>query len=62
MFSGIIDHTGKVLKINKNPNNDTQIIIRTKFLKKDIKIGSSVCCNGVCLTVYEIKKLKSGLD
>jgi riboflavin synthase len=62
MFSGIIEHTGKVLKINKNPKKDTQIIIKTKFLKKDIKIGSSVCCNGVCLTVNKIKKFKSSLD
>ena len=35
---------------------------RTKFLKKDIKIGSSVCCNGVCLTVHTINKNKGSLD
>ena len=62
MFSGIIDHTGEILKIDKIFGKDTLICIRTKYSKKDIKIGSSVCCNGVCLTVNKIKKLKIGLD
>ena len=62
MFSGIIEHTGKILKINRYKKKDTLIIIRTKFLKNDINIGSSVCCNGVCLTVNKITKLRTSLD
>ena len=62
MFSGIIEHTGKIIKINKDPKKDTLIIIRTKFLIKDIKIGSSICCNGVCLTVKKITKAIKSID
>ena len=57
MFNGIILHTGKVKKIIKKKNSiyvgiDTQI----RFSKKDL--GSSICCNGVCLTVEKIFKNK----
>jgi len=53
MFNGIIYNTGKVKKISKNKNS-IYIGIKTnlKFKKKDI--GSSVSCNGVCLTLTKI--------
>ena len=57
MFSGIIDHTGEIVKIVKRKNKDTTIFISTKFTVKDIKLGSSICCNGVCLTVISINKV-----
>ena len=59
MFSGIIEQVGEV--INIEDRGDRRLAIKTKFAKKDIKIGSSVCCNGVCLTVHTIKKYKSNL-
>ena len=54
MFNGIIFSTGKVKLIKKNINS-TFIGIETKlnFSKKDL--GSSVSCNGVCLTLTNIK-------
>ena len=60
MFSGIIEQVGEVIKIEDH--GDLRLVIKTKFIKKDIKIGSSVCCNGVCLTVHTIKKNKLSLD
>ena len=60
MFSGIIEQVGKVIKIEDH--GDRRVVIKTKFSKQDIKIGSSVCCNGVCLTVHTIKKNKDSLD
>jgi len=53
MFNGIIYNTGKVKNIKKNKNS-IYISIKTNinFKKKDI--GSSVCCDGVCLTIDEI--------
>ena len=60
MFSGIIEQVGEVIKIEDL--SDRRLVIKTKFSKKDIKIGSSVCCNGVCLTVHTIKKNKFSLD
>ena len=59
MFSGIIEQVGEV--INIEDHGDRRLVIKTKFAKKDIKIGSSVCCNGVCLTVHTIKKNNASL-
>ena len=55
MFSGIIENKGVVRKFKKY--NDYQLVLDTDLNFKDIKKGSSVCCNGVCLTVTSKKKL-----
>ena len=57
MFNGIIFNTGKVTNLKKNKNS-IQVGIKTKinFKKKDL--GSSICCNGVCLTIERINKEK----
>ena len=60
MFSGIIEQVGSVKKLEDR--GDKKLIIQTSFLKKDLKIGSSVCCNGVCLTVHTMKQNKNTLD
>ena len=62
MFTGIIDHNGEIIKITKKRNKDISIFVLTRFKPKDIKLGSSICCNGVCLTVCKIKKLKDKLE
>ena len=55
MFSGIIKHTGKVIKINKDNNNCAlEIISKIKFSKSEI--GSSISCSGACLTLEKYKK------
>ena len=53
MFNGIIFNTGKVKSIKRSENN-AFISIETglKFTSNDL--GSSVSCNGVCLTVTKI--------
>ncbi len=55
MFNGIIHNLGKVKYIKKT-NDYYYIGMQTNldFTKKDI--GSSVSCNGVCLTIIKIKK------
>ena len=55
MFNGIIFNTG-IIKSIKESKNIKLIGIKSnlKFTSKDI--GSSVCCNGVCLTLTKIKK------
>ena len=60
MFSGIVEQVGKINKVVDQ--GDHYLTIRTTFLKKNIKIGSSVCCNGVCLTVHTIKQNKRYLE
>ena len=54
MFTGLITHVGKVSEIKETENNDTYVGIEIKW-NDDLNIGSSVCCNGVCLTVIEKK-------
>ena len=60
MFSGIIEQVGKINKIVDQ--GDHYLTINTTFLKKNLKIGSSVCCNGVCLTVHTMKQNKEYLE
>ena len=55
MFNGIIFNKGSITKVSKRPNG-INIFIKSnlKLSKKDI--GVSVACDGVCLTLIEIKK------
>ena len=55
MFNGIIFNTGKVKSVQREKNS-ILISIETnlKFSKKDL--GSSVACNGICLTITKIRK------
>ena len=54
MFTGIIEDIGEVLEIKKN--GDKVFFISTKIHYQKLKIGSSISCNGICLTI--IKKGK----
>ena len=55
MFNGIINHTGKVAKlVSRNKGIDLYIYSKLKFTKKEI--GSSISCDGVCLTLVSYKK------
>ena len=56
MFSGIIENIGFVVKFEKK--KDYRLVLDTNLKYKDIKKGSSVCCNGICLTVISKKKKK----
>ena len=49
MFTGIVSDLGTVVKIEKK--GDLRIRILCSFGFETIVIGSSICCNGVCLTV-----------
>tara|TARA_B100000579_G_scaffold187802_1_gene153193 strand:+ start:1303 stop:1896 length:594 start_codon:yes stop_codon:yes gene_type:complete len=51
MFTGIIQNLGKVIKYSNG-----ELEISTPLDLSDCKIGSSISCNGVCLTATEIKK------
>ena len=53
MFTGIIQGIGS---LQDSKNNMFKII--TKLDLSDCKIGSSISCNGVCLTATNIKKNK----
>tara|TARA_A100001035_G_C27676747_1_gene451032 strand:+ start:355 stop:945 length:591 start_codon:yes stop_codon:yes gene_type:complete len=55
MFSGIIENKGIVKEFKKL--RDYRLVLDTDLNFNDIKKGSSICCNGVCLTVTSKKKL-----
>ena len=50
MFTGIIQEKGKVVNFSKGI-----LEISTNLDLSDCKIGSSICCNGVCLTSTDIQ-------
>ncbi len=55
MFNGIIFNTGKVSIIKKNKRS-VLIGIKTNLKFKNKDIGSSICCDGVCLTLEKVKQ------
>tara|TARA_E500000178_G_scaffold46211_1_gene41454 strand:- start:112 stop:702 length:591 start_codon:yes stop_codon:yes gene_type:complete len=54
MFTGITTNLGKIVKIEnlKNP----EFFIKSSMELNDVKIGSSIMCSGICLTVIKKKK------
>jgi len=49
MFTGIVQNLGRVISFSNR-----ELEISTPLDLSDCKIGSSICCNGVCLTATEI--------
>ena len=55
MCNGIIYNTGIVTSVYKSKNS-IEIVLKTKSQFNKNEVGSSICCNGVCLTLTKIKK------
>ena len=53
MFNGIIFNTGTVEKIFK-AKKSYELILKTQLKFKNSDIGSSISCNGTCLTLTKI--------
>src|ERR1700722_10346160 len=51
MFTGIVTDIGPVKEIRSG--GDTTFVIATKFDLKDLALGASICCTGVCLTAID---------
>jgi riboflavin synthase len=49
MFTGIVQNLADVISFKNG-----ELEISTSLDLSDCKIGSSICCNGVCLTATEI--------
>jgi len=54
MFNGIIYKTGTILKIVKD-KNFSELVLKTNYKFKKSDIGSSLCCNGACLTITRVQ-------
>tara|TARA_Y100000996_G_scaffold415531_1_gene410866 strand:- start:731 stop:1315 length:585 start_codon:yes stop_codon:yes gene_type:complete len=59
MFTGIIQTQGKISKVNSFKKFKT---IEVESNLKNFKIGSSICCSGICLTVTSKYKNKFTAD
>jgi riboflavin synthase len=55
MFNGIIYNTGIVKILSKAPNN-ILLGVKTKMNFKKKELGSSISCDGVCLTLFKFSK------
>ncbi len=55
MFTGIIEAVGHVSHLVESKGGDARVTIAATGLDMgDVKLGDSIACNGVCLTVVEL--------
>ncbi len=55
MFNGIIRNTG-IIKYIRKSKNSIDLTLQSKIKIKKNMLGSSISCDGVCLTLTSIKK------
>ena len=56
MFTGIIQAVGHVSRLSERAGGDARVSIAAGGLDlADTRLGDSIACNGVCLTVVEIQ-------
>ncbi|KAJ8472317.1 hypothetical protein ONZ45_g16691 [Pleurotus djamor] len=60
MFTGLIEHLGTVLDIQKDNNGCTLTISDSAPILDDCHIGDSIAVNGACLTVTEFDPKAQG--
>lgn len=61
MFTGIIEHLGKVKQAKRQANSVT-IIVDIGPLSDNVSSGDSIAINGACLTVTQIKDSEVNFD
>ena len=54
MFTGIIEELGVIQEIKKG-SKSSKLLIKANKVLEDTKVGDSICTNGVCLTVTDLK-------
>ncbi len=59
MFTGIIEETGKVEKINTG-GDAIELVVRARTCGRGLKKGDSVALNGCCLTAVRFSSTKPG--
>ncbi len=56
MFTGIVTYIGKIVKLEFNDKKDYLLGVEIKNVARKTKIGCSIACNGICLTLIEQEK------
>ncbi|MDD6196511.1 MAG: riboflavin synthase [[Clostridium] aminophilum] len=54
MFTGIIEETGRIRRMELSGNSGV-IDVEAHKIMEDVKIGDSIAVNGVCLTAFEVR-------
>jgi riboflavin synthase len=62
MFTGIVEGTGKVLALTKQPDGGVRLTLDAGPLADGAKLGDSIAINGCCLTVTEMAGPRLGFD
>ncbi len=62
MFTGIIEAVGAIRHIEITKSDKSFIIDSGKLDLSDVKVGDSICVNGVCLTVAELDEAGFKMD
>ncbi|HSK41066.1 MAG TPA: riboflavin synthase [Arenibaculum sp.] len=58
MFTGIVTDVGRIVAVERR--GDTLFKIASSFDAAGIRIGASIACGGVCLTVTELQRAPGG--
>lgn len=61
MFTGLVEEIGKIESVIKSTKS-ARITIKAKKILEDVKLGDSICTNGVCLTVTSFDSGKFTVD
>ncbi|MGO1580468.1 MAG: riboflavin synthase [Peptoniphilaceae bacterium] len=61
MFTGIVEELGEIKSIKKSTHS-CQFEIEANLILRDLKIGDSICVNGICLTVTEFSNTSFKAD
>lgn len=54
MFTGLIVELGEVVSLERKAQN-ARLSVKCNTIIQDVKVGDSICVNGACLTVVDIK-------
>jgi len=61
MFTGLVEEIGTIDSISKSEKS-AKITIKAEKVLDDVKLGDSICTNGVCLTVVSFDSHKFTVD
>lgn len=62
MFTGLIEETGMIKKINPLSEQAISYVIGANNILKDVRVGDSIAVNGTCLTVVHYTEKDFSVD
>lgn len=56
MFTGLVEETGEVVALERDPSGGVRLTLRAPRLAPEAQLGDSVAVNGCCLTVAALQE------